>query len=242
MTGLLSINDQVIVCGYGGTGQLVARDLQAEGVTVVVVDKSAEAARKAEDDGHLALSGDALDPEVLAEGGVDRARGIILLLPAESDNLFATMNARELNADVFIIASHTSAHARGKFLCAGADRVVNPFEKSDHRIGAEFVRPAVMDLMRIFAQDTDAGSEVRVREITVETGSPLVGKSLREADIRARMDIIVIAMRHAGTSTRFNPDPNRPLAVGDVMVCMGRLSQLKTLHDLGRDPQDASGE
>jgi voltage-gated potassium channel len=242
MTGLLSINDHVVVCGYGATGQLVARDLVAEGVTVVVVDKTSEAARKAEDDGHLALSGDALDPEVLQEAGVDRARGIILLLPAESDNLFATMSARELNADVFIIASHTSAHARGKFLRAGADRVVNPFEKSDHRIGAEFVRPAVMDLMRIFAQDTDAGSEVRVREITVETGSPLVGRSLKEADIRARMDIIVIAMRHAGTSTRFNPDPDRPLAVGDVMVCMGRLAQLKSLHDLGRDPQGAAGE
>ena len=236
MTGLLSINDHVIVCGYGSTGELVARDLREEGVTVVVVDRAAERVSKAEDDGHLALAGDVLDPETLKEAGADRARGVILLLPSESDNLFATMTARELNAEVFIIASHSSAHAKAKFLRAGADRVVNPFEKGGRRIGAEFVRPAVMDLMRIFAQDTSAGSEVRVREITVEHGSPLVGQSLKEADIRARLDIIVIAMRHAGTSTRFNPDPNRPLAVGDVMVCMGRLTQLKQLHALGRGP------
>jgi voltage-gated potassium channel len=236
MTGLLSINDHVIVCGYGATGQIVARDLREEGVTVVVVDRAAETVSKAEDDGLLALTGDVLDPEVLKEAGTDRARGVILLLPSESDNLFATMTARELNPEVFIIASHSSAHAKNKFLRAGADRVVNPYEKGARRIGAEFVRPAVMDLMRIFAQDTSAGSEVRVREITIEHGSPLVGQSLKEADIRARLDIIVIAMRHAGTSTRFNPDPSRPLAVGDVMVCMGRLTQLKQLHELGRGP------
>jgi Trk K+ transport system NAD-binding subunit len=80
----------------------------------------------------------------------------------------------------------------------------------------------------------DAGSEVRVREITISASSSLVGRSLREADIRAKMDIIVIAMRREGDSTRFNPDPNRPLAAGDVMVCMGKLGQLKELHEIGR--------
>jgi voltage-gated potassium channel len=238
MTGLLSITDHVIVCGYGNSGQIVARDLATEGVTVVAIDKSAEMASQAEEDGHLSLMGDVLDPETLKEAGVDRARGVILLLPSESDNLFATMSARELNPEVFIIASHTSEHARGKFQRAGADRVVNPFDQGERKIGAEFVRPAVMDLMRIFAQDTDADSEVRVREITVEDGSPLVGQSLKGADIRAKLDIIVIAMRQAGSSTRFNPDPSRPLGAGDVMVCMGRLAQLKALHEMGRSPAE----
>jgi len=234
MTGLLSINDHVILCGYGATGQIVARDLAEQGVSVVVIDKATEMSHLAEEDGHIALQGDVLDPDVLKEAGVERARGVILLLPDEADNLFATMTARELNPDVFLIATHTSDHARAKFVRAGADRVVNPFEKSERKIGAEFVRPAVMDLMRIFSQDVDAGSEVRVREVTVERGSSLVGRSLKDADIRAKLDIIVIAMRHSGDSTRFNPDPARPLAVGDVMVCMGRLAQLKELHDIGR--------
>ncbi len=237
MTGLLSINDHVILCGYGSTGQLVARDLAEQGVSVVVVDKATETSHLAEGDGHIALQGDVLDPDVLEEAGVERARGVILLLPSESDNLFATMTARELNPDVFIIATHTSDHARAKFIRAGADRVVNPFEKSERKIGVEFVRPAVTDLLRIFSKDVDTGSEVRVREIKVEKGSSLVGRSLKDADIRAKLDIIVIAMRHSGDSTRFNPDPARPLAVGDVMVCMGRLAQLKELHDIGRGVQ-----
>ena len=234
MDQLISIADHVIVCGYGTTGQYTARDLANEGMTVLVVDKATERVSQAEEDGHLALVGDVLDPDVLKEGGIERARGIVFGLPSESDNLFATMTARELNPDVFIIARYSSSHAREKFLRAGADRTVNPFEETGRLIGNQFMRPAVMDLMRIFASDGETEDEVRVREITVEGGSPLVGQCLKDADIRAKMGIIVIAMRKAGDSTRFNPDPARLFESGDVLVCMGRLAKLRELHDLGR--------
>lgn len=234
MSQLIAINDHVIVCGYGSTGQFVARDLGAEGLQVVVVDRATERVSLAEGDGHLALLGDVLDPEVLKEAGIERARGVIFGLPAESDNLFATMTARELNPDVFIIARHTSSHAREKFMRAGADRAVNPFEETGRLIGNEFLRPAVVDLMRIFTHESDAEDEVRVREITVQMGCSLVGQSLKDADIRARYDVIVIAMRKVGDSTRFNPDPSRPFEPGDVLVCMGRINSLRELHDMGR--------
>ena len=234
MEQLFSIADHVIVCGYGSTGQFVAKDLDAEGMCIVVVEKATERARLAEEDGHVALVGDVLDPEVLMEAGTDRARGVVFGLPEEADNLFATMTARELNPDIFIIARHTSPHAKTKLLRAGADRTVNPFEETGRLIGNEFIRPAMMDLMRIFTREESGDDEVRVREVTVETGSPLVGQSLKEADIRARLDVIVIAMRKGGDSTRFNPDPVRPFEAGDVLVCMGKLTCLRELHDLGR--------
>ncbi len=234
MDQLFSITDHVIVCGYGSTGQFVAKDLAAEGMRIVVVEKATERATVAEEDGHLALVGDVLDPEILKEAGMERARGVVFGLPEEADNLFATMTARELNPDIFIIARHTSSHAKDKLVRAGADRTVNPFEETGRLIGNEFIRPAVMDLMRIFTHEEAADDEVRVREVTVGEGSPLVGQSLRDADIRARLDVIVIAMRKGGDSTRFNPDPKRPFEAGDVLVCMGKLANLRELHDLGR--------
>lgn len=235
MTGLMSISDHVIVCGYGATAQAVSKDLTAEGVPQVVVDKSAERVALAEGDDLPAINGDVLDPEIMKEAGIERARGMIILLPSESDSLFGTMTARELNPDLFIISRYTSAHARNKLIRAGADRAVNPFEDGTKAFGSQFVRPAVMDLMRIFSQDADEGeSEVRVREVTLERGSPLLGQSLRDADIRAKHDIIVIAMRKAGDSTRFNPDPARVFEEGDVLVCMGKLPNLKQLNELGR--------
>ena len=234
MDQLISLADHVIVCGYGATGQFTAKDLSDEGMKVLVLDKSPERKSLAEGDGHAGLVGDVLDPNVLKEAGIERARGIVLGLPSESDNLFATMTARELNPDVFIIARFSSSHAREKFLRAGADRTVNPFEETGRVIGNEFMRPAVNDLMRIFSEENDTDDEVRVREITIEEGSPMVGQSLKQADIRARLDIIVIAMRKAGDSTRFNPDADRAFESGDVMVCMGKLTNLRQLHDLGR--------
>ncbi len=236
---LFSTSDHVVVCGYGSTGTFVARDLKAEGVPLVIVDRSSERVSLAGEDGHLTLLGDVLVPEVLKEAGIERARGVIFVLPSESDNLFATMSARELNPDIFIIARHSSDHARDKLLRAGADRAVNPLEETGRRIGDEIVRPAVIDLMRIFKDEEQGGSDdVRVREVKVETGSSLIGQSLKDAEIRAKMDIMVIAMRKSGASTRFNPDPARPMEAGDVLVCMGRLSMLRVLHDMGLGVQN----
>ena len=234
MDQLFSISDHVIVCGYGSTGQFVAKDLGAEGMTIVVVEKTTERASLAEGDGHLTLVGDVLDPMVLQEAGVERARGIVFSLPEEADNLFATMTARELNPDIFIIARHSSPHAKDKLVRAGADRTVNPFEETGRLIGNEFMRPAVTELMRIFSREENTEDEVRVREVTVDGSSPLVGQSLKDAGIRSRFDVMVIAMRKAGDSTRFNPDPERPFEAGDVLVCMGKLAKLRELHDLGR--------
>ena len=121
MTGLFSINDHVIVCGFGSTGELVAKDLAEQGVGVVVIDKSAEAASLAEEHGHQPLHGDVLDPDVLQEAGIDRARGVILLLPSESDNLFATMTARELNPDIFIIAERLQQRTRAQNFHDGSE-------------------------------------------------------------------------------------------------------------------------
>jgi len=233
-TDLFSMSDHVLVCGYGSTGKFVARDLADEGMPLVVVDKASERVSLAQEDGHLTLLGDVLEPEVLAEAGIDRARGVIFVLPSESDNLFATMTARDLNKDLFIVARYSSPHARDKLIRAGADRAVNPLEETGRRIGGEILRPAVMDLMAIFSKDTDTSNEVRVREVTIEAGSQLVGRSLKQADIRAKMGIMVIAMRKAGDDTRFNPDPERPFAIGDVLVCMGRLSMLRELHAMAQ--------
>lgn len=235
MSALYQVEDHVIVCGFGGTGRLVARDLADEGLAVVVVDKLQERVGRAETEGHMSILGDVLDPECLTEAGIDRARGIIFTMPSDSDNLLATMTARELNADVFIIARNTTEHVRGKLLGVGANRVVNPFDQTGVPIGSEFIRPAVMDLMRIFSESEDSEKEVRVREITVQAGSALAGKSLRDVDVRARYDVIVIAMRKAGHSARFNPDPSREIEPGDVLVCMGRLANLGQIAELGHE-------
>jgi len=234
MSGLLGVDDHVVVCGYGQTGRSVAKDLAAEGVTVVVIERSAELVSRAETDGHHSVLGDALDPESLKEAGVERARGVVLTIPSDSDNLLATMTARELNPDVFIIARTQTNHVKLKLQRVGANRVVNPFDRTGPRIGTEFIRPAVMDLMRIFSESPEADAEVRVREVSVQPGSALHGRSLRELDIRAKLDVIVIAMRREGDDTRFNPDPDRAIEAGDVLVCMGRLASLKTLAEMGR--------
>jgi trk system potassium uptake protein TrkA len=60
----------------------------------------------------------------------------------------------------------------------------------------------------------------------------LVGTSLREANLRAAHRLTVVAIRHAGEQTDQFPDPDQPLAKGDVLVVVGAPDDVRRLGDL----------
>jgi trk system potassium uptake protein len=49
----------------------------------------------------------------------------------------------------------------------------------------------------------------------------LVGQSLRQANLRARFSLTVVAIRPEGADDQL-PDPERPLREGDRIVVVGR--------------------
>lgn len=52
----------------------------------------------------LILYGDATSDETLKRAGVERAKGLVSVLPTDAENLFVVLSARELNPDLFIVA------------------------------------------------------------------------------------------------------------------------------------------
>jgi voltage-gated potassium channel len=115
---------------------------------------------------------------------------------------------------------------------AGADRVISP-----QHIGAEWIanvltRPNVVD----FVDMASKGGELEMAEIAVPVESPLAGKSLRQADIRKLSDVIIVAIRRADGTRRFNPSADEIINPGDVLITVGeagaalKLSTLRSGH------------
>ncbi|MFW5919357.1 MAG: cation:proton antiporter regulatory subunit [Halanaeroarchaeum sp.] len=69
--------------------------------------------------------------------------------------------------------------------------------------------------------------------IDVEEGSPLVGKSLREADIRGRTGASIIAIQRDDT-TIDNPQSAAVVQREDILVALGTRDELRALDDLVR--------
>ena len=96
-----SLNNHVIVCGYGRNGMQAASRLNAYNKPFVVIEHNKDLIEKYEND-VLFLEGDANDDEVLLQAGIARAQYLISALPDDAANLMVVLSARQLNKKLFI--------------------------------------------------------------------------------------------------------------------------------------------
>ena len=219
------LDGHVIVCGWGRVGRAIAANLS--GRPVVVIDRDQE---RVESVHGLSVEGDATDDEVLRAAGIERASALVAALSADADNLYVTLSARQLRPDLFIVARARMESAEAKLLQAGADRVVNPQSIGGARMAALVGQPHVAAFLDLVMHD--GSLEFRLAEVDVGAGSPVVGRSLRDAHLRDTSGALVLAMRAADGTFRTNPPPDEVMVAGDVLIAIGTEVQLKALQGL----------
>jgi voltage-gated potassium channel len=217
------LTGHVIVCGYGQVGRAIAEALRVEGSTVVVVDRLSEPLREVE----YSVIGDATDDEILLAAGVERATTIVVAMDHDTDNLFATLSARSIRADLVIVARATAQSSESKLRRAGADRVVNPHEIGGTRMAAFVLQPHVADFLGVVMQDNELS--LRLEEFEVGEGSTCRGETLEACSFRETTGSSVLAVRSAAGQFDTNPSAGTVLDLGDVLLAFGTEEQLKAL-------------
>jgi CPA2 family monovalent cation:H+ antiporter-2 len=102
--------ERMILIGYGRVGRLVANSLKEKGKTFVVIEDEVDLARQAESDGMRALQGNAVEPQVLKAAGITKAHVLLIAIPEGFEAGAIFVRARELNADIHVIArAHSDA-------------------------------------------------------------------------------------------------------------------------------------
>lgn len=224
---IADMHDHVIVCGWGRVGKTVADYAKGYGMDVVVVDH--DEVRLADTERSYVL-GDATADSVLEQAGIGRARALVCALADDADNLFVTLTARSLKADLFIVSRARVASTEAKLLQAGADRVVNPQHLGGARMAAFTNQPHVAEFLDVVMHD--GSLEFRLEEVLVPFGSPLESKSLRDTHLRDRTGALVLAIRD-DRSGRFttNPEPESVIEAGQILIAIGTTAQLAALQD-----------
>lgn len=222
------LKNHYIVCGYGRMGRIICRELKEKDIKFVVIEKEPDTFESAEET--LVLKGDATKDENLKEAGIEKARGLISVLPTDAENLFVVLSARELNPKLFIVARAGEEGSEQKLLRAGADRVVSPYHIGGLRIAHTVLKPAVVDFIE-FA--TKSGNiDLQMEEITVQNNSKLAGLTLDECGIGRDLGIIVVAIKKASGDMKFNPTFRTAIKSGDTLIALGEIPKLKTLEDM----------
>jgi voltage-gated potassium channel len=224
------LSGHYIICGYGRMGRIIAKELADEGASLVVVEK--RPAGTEEFHGVLVVKGDATRDEVLQEAGIDRAKGLISVLPTDAENLFVVLSARGLNPGLLIVARAIEDGSEQKLLRAGATKVVSPYHIGGLRMAHTVLKPTVVDFLE-FA--TKSGNiELQMEEIQIQGDSDLIGRTLEECGIGRDLGVIIVAIKQTTGDTRFNPTFRSQVAAGDTLIALGERSRLKAVEEMAR--------
>jgi voltage-gated potassium channel len=217
-----SLSDHILICGFGRVGQQAARDLLTAGRRCVVIDHNPVETREyAEALGVPFIEGSPSDDETLRAAGIMRAAGVIACVDSDPENIFISLTARELRADVTIVARAALEHSETKLRRAGADRIVSPYKSSGSEMARFTLHPQVSGVV-------DVAPEYRMEEIEVMDGCEGIGKSVEEV----RGSSIIVALRRSDGSVQPEPPADARLACGDVLVAMGETRVLARLENL----------
>jgi voltage-gated potassium channel len=120
------LRDHFIICGYGHMGRAVVDQLSRSGMPFVVIETNDELHRELLKDGVPVIHGDAKGRDVLLSAGIERARGICIVIDNDLDNLSITVTARSLNAKLKIITRAGQRRYADSLRKSGADEVIIP--------------------------------------------------------------------------------------------------------------------
>lgn len=190
----------VLVVGHGRVGSTAANALAAADVPYTVVD--------IEDGPSVDVVGDATEPETLRQAGIDDARTVLLALPNDTIMVFATLVARDLDPEVEIVARAQETENVRKLYQAGADFVLALATVSGRMLAST-----------VLAEEEviSPGAQIEI----IRTRAPeLEGRTLADADVRARTGATVLAVERDG-ETVTELDPDFRIEPGDEVIVTG---------------------
>ncbi|NHX35840.1 MULTISPECIES: potassium channel family protein [Halolamina] len=189
----------ITVAGYGVVGSAVAEAVTAAGLSVTIVD--------IEDLPGVDVVGDVTDPMTLEEAEVASSEAIVLALSDDTTALFAALVAKQVAPETGIIARANEGDSTPKLYRAGAKYVLSLPTVSGRMLASKLLDEEVIT------------PETQV-EVVRRAAPALVGRTIGQADVRARTGCTVIAVERDGR-TLTDVDADLRVRDGDTLVVAG---------------------
>lgn len=226
-----NLSNHTIICGFGRMGQILAQQLKQNGEPFIVVDNNPEVLPIAESLNCLIKIGDSTDEAILESVGIAKAKTIAVVLPDDTVNVFITLTARGLNPNITIIARGNRPSTEKKLHLAGANHIILPATLGALRIANLIIRPTALDFLGRreelnYLNELLGQLGVEMNELLILANSPLIGRTIRELQIRSQGNFIVIALCRSDEDVITHPAPSLVLNKGDNLILLGDLGNM----------------
>ena len=226
------LDNHVILCGYGRNGSQAAHDLAMHKVPFIVIENNHEIISSlSEQSNILYIEGDATQDDVLFSARIDTAKALITTLPADSDNLYVVLTAKEINPGLIIISRASHETSDIKLKRAGATNVIMPDRVGGQRMAKLVTQSDVVEFIDyIMLQEPD---NVFIDELSCQSmANCYEGKAIKELEIRNRTGANIIGLRREDGHYEINPSPSVNLSSKDKIFVLGTSKQISDLKNL----------
>jgi voltage-gated potassium channel len=227
-----SLENHVIVCGYGRNGKQAAQKLRDYKKDFVIVEKDEEVMERFSEEELLFVHGNANEDEVLVRAGMERASTLICALPSDADNLFVVLSARQINPKLKIISRATEETSYQKLKLAGADNVIMPDKIGGDHMANLVVTPDLVEFLDNLSVSGEIDS-INVEQVPFEKICPDgVERAILDLDIRKKTGCSVIGYRTPEGNYIVNPEPSMKLQKNSKLILIGRPNQIEHLKQV----------
>ena len=239
----MAVNQHVVVCGYGRSGQSLARLLDKEGIGFIALDVDPKRVKEASAAGERVVYGDAARREVLIAAGMLRARALVVTIADSVLALRILAQVRELRPGLPVVVRMLDDTEIERLKEAGATEVLAEIMEGSLMLASHTLVLLGVPLSRVLRRIRDTreqrygllrgffhGASVEAEDaaheeqrllhsVLITPGAAAIGKTLAELDL-TRCRVEVKAMRRPGIAAQA-PEPAAPIAAGDVLVLYG---------------------
>ncbi|HXV12389.1 MAG TPA: monovalent cation:proton antiporter-2 (CPA2) family protein [Burkholderiales bacterium] len=233
----------VVICGFGRSGQNLARLLRQESIPFIALDVDPQRIREAAAAGESVVFGDAARPEVLTAAGLLRARALAVTYADTVSALRILRHVQELRPGLPVVVRTLDDTDIDRLKSAGAVEVVAEILEGSLILASTTLMLLGVPLNRVMLrmretreqryslfrgffrgvtdelEELDQAEQPRLHSVTITPGAAAIGRPLAELELETLgVEVTLLRRRNARTIT---PSPDTLVEEGDVLVLLG---------------------
>lgn len=244
-----SKKDHLIIIGFGMNGRNVARAARLSGIPYAVIEMNPETVKSEQAKDEPIYYGDATQETVLQNTNIKNARIVVVAINDPAATRRITELIRRISPKVHLIVRTRYLQEMRPLYELGADEVIpEEFETSVEiftRVLAKYLMPRdeierlvaevradgykmFRSLSRVSASFSDLKRQLHDVDIStfrISQGSPLIGKTLSQIELRGRYGISAVAIRR-DSQILANPGADMVLQSNDVLFVLGSSEKI----------------
>ncbi len=240
----MAVDAHIIICGYGRSGQALARFMEQEHIHFIALDLDSRHVREAAVTGKNVVFGDAAKREVLLAAGLMRAKTLVITYDDKHSALKILHHVKELRPDLPVIVRTADETHIEALKQAGATEVVAEVLEGSVMLASQAMLMSGVPLNRVIRRirenrarrysmfssflrapadavgETTENLQQRFHSVLLGEHDAAVGKTLDEVNL-AELQVEVNAVRRHNVHGS-QPAGDMVLRAGDVLVLLGQ--------------------